>query len=165
MLMSWIELQTYKSRIELDFLFFFPMNYSSIFSLNLENDGLWCLHYHRIYWSRKMGSNRQVWSPKCFFNFKWIFLQGWNICYGIQVIQYAYWKHSKWLQIVGEAKTGDVCGEIAVLCYRPQLFTVRTKRLSQLLRLNRTTFLNIVQSNVGDGTIIMNNLLQVCKPK
>ncbi|XP_041005098.1 potassium channel AKT1-like [Juglans microcarpa x Juglans regia] len=66
-------------------------------------------------------------------------------------------------QVVGEAKTGDVCGEIGVLCYRPQLFTVRTKRLSQLLRVNRTTFLNIVQSNVGDGNIIMNNLLQHLK--
>jgi CRP-like cAMP-binding protein len=65
-------------------------------------------------------------------------------------------------QVVGEAKTGELCGEIGVLCYKPQHFTVRTKRLSQLLRLNRTTFLNIVQANVGDGTIIMNNLLQVC---
>ncbi|XVE98269.1 hypothetical protein REPUB_Repub03eG0091100 [Reevesia pubescens] len=66
-------------------------------------------------------------------------------------------------QVVGEAKTGDLCGEIGVLCYRPQLFTVRTKRLCQLLRLNRTTFLNIIQANVGDGTIIMNNLLQHLK--
>ncbi|WCJ29707.1 Potassium channel AKT1 [Euphorbia peplus] len=66
-------------------------------------------------------------------------------------------------QVVGQAKTGDLCGEIGVLCYRPQLFTVRTKRLSQLLRLNRTTFMNIIQANVGDGTIIMNNLLQHLK--
>ncbi|XP_044464307.1 potassium channel AKT1-like isoform X3 [Mangifera indica] len=66
-------------------------------------------------------------------------------------------------QVIGEAKTGELCGEIGVLCYRPQLFTVRTKRLSQLLRLNRTTFLNIVQANVGDGTIILNNLLQHLK--
>ncbi|XVF49274.1 hypothetical protein PTKIN_Ptkin03bG0255400 [Pterospermum kingtungense] len=66
-------------------------------------------------------------------------------------------------QVVGEAKTGDLCGEIGVLCYRPQLFTVRTKRLCQLLRLNRTTFLNIIQANVGDGTVIMNNLLQHLK--
>ncbi|XP_047308580.1 potassium channel AKT1-like [Impatiens glandulifera] len=66
-------------------------------------------------------------------------------------------------QVVGEAKTGDACGEIGVLCYKPQLFTVRTKRLSQLLRMNRTTFLNIIQANVGDGTIIMNNLLQHLK--
>ncbi|KAJ4708333.1 Potassium channel like [Melia azedarach] len=62
--------------------------------------------------------------------------------------------------VFGEARSGDLCGEVGVLCYRPQLFTVRTKRLSQLLRLNRATFLNIVQANVGDGTIIMNNLLQ-----
>ncbi|XP_012452055.1 potassium channel AKT1 [Gossypium raimondii] len=66
-------------------------------------------------------------------------------------------------QVVGEANTGDICGEIGVLCYRPQLFTIRTKRLCQLLRLNRTTFLNIIQANVGDGTIIMNNLLQHLK--
>ncbi|MCL7043947.1 hypothetical protein MKW94_011125 [Papaver nudicaule] len=66
-------------------------------------------------------------------------------------------------QVVGELKTGDICGEIGVLCYKPQLFQVRTKKLSQLLRLNRTAFLNIVQANVGDGTIIMNNLLQHLK--
>lgn len=66
------------------------------------------------------------------------------------------------MQIVGEGKPGDVVGELGLLCYKPQLFTVRTKRLSQLLRLNRTAFLNLVQANVGDGTIIMNNLLQVC---
>ncbi|XP_048133275.1 potassium channel AKT1-like isoform X1 [Rhodamnia argentea] len=66
-------------------------------------------------------------------------------------------------QAVGEAQSGDLCGEIGVLCYRPQLFTLRTKRLSQLLRINRTTFFNIIQSNVRDGTIIMNNLLQHLK--
>ncbi|KAM2620920.1 hypothetical protein FF1_026181 [Malus domestica] len=66
-------------------------------------------------------------------------------------------------QVIGEAKSGDLIGEIGVLCYRPQLFTVRTKRLTQLLRLNRTTFLNIVQANVGDGTVIMNNLLEHLK--
>ncbi|CAO2204181.1 unnamed protein product [Urochloa humidicola] len=66
-------------------------------------------------------------------------------------------------QVAGVAKAGDVVGEIGVLCYRPQLFTVRTKSLCQLLRMNRTSFLNIVQSNVGDGTIIMNNLIQLLK--
>ncbi|KAG0464103.1 hypothetical protein HPP92_020172 [Vanilla planifolia] len=65
--------------------------------------------------------------------------------------------------VVGELNSGDLIGEIGVLCYRPQLFTARTKKLCQLLRLNRTSFLSIVQSNVGDGTIIMNNLLQHLK--
>lgn len=63
--------------------------------------------------------------------------------------------------MAGVAKAGDVVGEIGVLCYRPQLFTVRTKSLCQLLRMNRTAFLSLVQSNVADGTIIMNNLMQV----
>ncbi|CAN1287633.1 Potassium channel AKT6 [Linum perenne] len=68
-------------------------------------------------------------------------------------------------QVVDEARTGDVVGEIGVLCYRPQLFTVRTKRLSQLLRLNRTAFFNLIQANVADGTIIMNNFLQHLKER
>ncbi|KAF5207941.1 Potassium channel akt1 [Thalictrum thalictroides] len=66
-------------------------------------------------------------------------------------------------EVVGELKASDICGEIGVLCYKPQPYTVRTKRLSLLLRLNRTSFLNIVQAHVGDGTIIMNNLLQRLK--
>ncbi|KAL2897783.1 Potassium channel AKT1 [Bienertia sinuspersici] len=65
--------------------------------------------------------------------------------------------------VVKNVKAGDVCGEIGVLCYRPQLFTVRTKKLSQLLRLNRTVLLNLVQANVGDGAVIMNNLLEHLK--
>ncbi|RWR72382.1 k transporter family protein [Cinnamomum micranthum f. kanehirae] len=74
-----------------------------------------------------------------------------------------YYKGIELIQIVGEARAGNVVGEIGVLCCKPQLFTVRTKRLCQLLRLDRTSFLNIVQSNVGDGTIIMNNILQHLK--
>ncbi|KAL8063509.1 hypothetical protein ABFX02_01G030600 [Erythranthe guttata] len=66
-------------------------------------------------------------------------------------------------RVVGELVTGDVCGEVGVVCYRPQVFTVRTKRLSQLLRLNRTSFFNILQANVGDATVIMNNLLEHLK--
>ncbi|XP_050890017.1 potassium channel AKT6 isoform X2 [Lathyrus oleraceus] len=60
---------------------------------------------------------------------------------------------------IDHAYTGDVFGEIGVLCYRPQIFTVRTKRFSQILRLSRSTFLNLVHNNVGDGAIIMNNFL------
>ncbi|MQL88867.1 hypothetical protein Taro_021439 [Colocasia esculenta] len=66
-------------------------------------------------------------------------------------------------KVLREAKAGDVFGEIGVLCYRPQLLSARTKRLCQLLRLNRTSFLNIIQANVEDGTKIMNNLLQYLK--
>lgn len=64
-------------------------------------------------------------------------------------------------KVFEELKRGGVFGEVGVLCYRPQVCTARTKRLSQLLRLNRSSLLNILQANIGDGTIIMNNLVQV----
>uniref|UniRef100_K4A3D9 Potassium channel n=1 Tax=Setaria italica TaxID=4555 RepID=K4A3D9_SETIT len=67
--------------------------------------------------------------------------------------------------LAGMARPGDVVGEIGVLCYRPQLFTARTRSLSQLLRMERAAFLRIVQANVGDGTIIINNLIQYLKDK
>ncbi|WVZ62074.1 hypothetical protein U9M48_011861 [Paspalum notatum var. saurae] len=67
--------------------------------------------------------------------------------------------------LAGMARAGDVVGEIGVLCYRPQLFTARTRSLSQLLRMERTAFLRIAQANVGDGTIIINNLIQYLKEK
>ncbi|XBI92951.1 hypothetical protein VPH35_029910 [Triticum aestivum] len=66
-------------------------------------------------------------------------------------------------QLASMTKSGEVIGEIGVLCYRPQLFTARTKSLCQLLRLDRANFLKVVQSNVGDATIIMNNLIQYLK--
>ncbi|KAJ8485998.1 hypothetical protein OPV22_018483 [Ensete ventricosum] len=66
-------------------------------------------------------------------------------------------------QVCRVEKTGDVAGEIGILCCRPQTFTARTRSLCQLLRLNRTTFLSIVQSNVGDAATIVNNLLQYLK--
>jgi potassium channel len=61
--------------------------------------------------------------------------------------------------MVGMARAGDVVGEIGVLCYRPQVFTVRTKSLCQLLCMNRTAFVSPVQSNFADGRIVMNNLM------
>ncbi|GAB4855550.1 RAC-alpha serine/threonine-protein kinase [Ancistrocladus abbreviatus] len=47
-----------------------------------------------------------------------------------------------------------------MLCCKPQLFTARTNQKCHLLRMNHTTFLNILQANVVGGTTIMSNLLQ-----
>ena len=73
-------------------------------------------------------------------------------------------KFSIWLlQITGKALAGDTFGEIGVLCYRPQPFTVRTTELSQILRLNITPLMNTIQANTEDGQIIMNNFFLVYK--
>uniref|UniRef100_A0A3Q7IRQ1 Potassium channel n=1 Tax=Solanum lycopersicum TaxID=4081 RepID=A0A3Q7IRQ1_SOLLC len=45
----------------------------------------------------------------------------------------------------GMDQAGDVCGEVGIVCCKPQLLTVRTKRISQLLRLDRTSFFNMVK--------------------
>ncbi|XP_047326191.1 potassium channel AKT1-like [Impatiens glandulifera] len=66
-------------------------------------------------------------------------------------------------EVVGEVIIGDICGEISILYNKPELFTVRTKQSSQLLRMNRTKFLNTIQDNVGENTIIMNNLFKHLK--
>lgn len=66
-------------------------------------------------------------------------------------------------EIVRKAESGDVVGEIGVLCFRPQVFTVHIKKLSQLLRIDRNSFLNLVQTNVVDGQIIMDNLFKHMK--
>ncbi|KAL3643634.1 hypothetical protein CASFOL_014449 [Castilleja foliolosa] len=61
-------------------------------------------------------------------------------------------------QIVGKASAGDMFGEIGVLCGKPESFVVQTTEISQILRLNKTTFLNILQANPVDERIVMNNL-------
>ncbi|KAI8001786.1 Potassium channel KAT1 [Camellia lanceoleosa] len=62
--------------------------------------------------------------------------------------------------VLGKAIAGDMFGEIGVLCYRPQPFTVRTTEISQILRMSRVTLMNIIQENKEDGDIIMNNLFK-----
>ncbi|XP_052179518.1 potassium channel KAT1-like [Diospyros lotus] len=66
-------------------------------------------------------------------------------------------------QVIGKVMAGDMFGEIGVLCYRTQPFTVRTTEISQILRLNKTALMNIIQANAEDGEIIMNNLFKKLK--
>lgn len=64
-------------------------------------------------------------------------------------------------QIQGKAVIGDTFGEIGVLCYRPQPFTVRTTELSQILRISRTSLMSAMHAHAEDGRVIMNNLFMV----
>ncbi|KAM7524987.1 hypothetical protein LguiA_014889 [Lonicera macranthoides] len=63
-------------------------------------------------------------------------------------------------QVLKKAVAGEMVGEIGVLCNRPQPYTVRTTEISQILRLNRTTLMNIIRANAEFGRIIMNNFYQ-----
>ncbi|CAK8530913.1 unnamed protein product [Lathyrus sativus] len=61
--------------------------------------------------------------------------------------------------VLGKATAVDTFGEFGVLYHVLQPFTVRTTELSQILRVNKTCLMNVLQANPGDAQIIMNNLL------
>ncbi|KAH7300922.1 hypothetical protein KP509_23G003400 [Ceratopteris richardii] len=63
-------------------------------------------------------------------------------------------------QVIEIAQASDVVGELGVLCFKPQPFTVRTRKLSHLMRIDRNNFMTIVNANVADGQIVANNLFQ-----
>ncbi|KAG6416682.1 hypothetical protein SASPL_124117 [Salvia splendens] len=65
--------------------------------------------------------------------------------------------------VVGKASAGDIFGEVGVLCGKPQPFGVRTTEVSQILRLNRSTFLNILHAYSEDERVVMNNLFMKMK--
>ncbi|KAE8673336.1 Potassium channel KAT1 [Hibiscus syriacus] len=60
-------------------------------------------------------------------------------------------------QVIGKLAAGDMFGEIGVLCYRPQPYTVRTTKLCQILRLNGTSLMSSIQVNMEAGNVIMRN--------
>ncbi|CAL5423715.1 unnamed protein product [Camellia sinensis] len=63
-------------------------------------------------------------------------------------------------QAIGKAVAEDVSREIGVLCHMPQPFTVRTTEISQILGLDSSILMNIIQANTEDGHIIMNILFK-----
>ncbi|KAL9672399.1 hypothetical protein QQ045_028649 [Rhodiola kirilowii] len=64
---------------------------------------------------------------------------------------------------VHKSRPGEMQGEIGVLFNIPQPFTVRTKRLSQLVRISHNHFKQIVQSHNDDGKKIMKSFIQHLK--
>lgn len=65
------------------------------------------------------------------------------------------------MQVVGEARKVELLGETGVVCFKPQFFTVRTKRLTQLLRLDRTMFLKVIEGHTEDVKKIIRNFSEV----
>ncbi|XP_027364339.1 potassium channel KAT3-like [Abrus precatorius] len=66
-------------------------------------------------------------------------------------------------QVLGKTVAVDAFGEIGVLYGVQQPFTVRTTELSQILRVNKTSLMNVLRANPRDAQIIMDNLLMRSK--
>ena len=58
-------------------------------------------------------------------------------------------------------QTNDSFGEIPLLCNTPQAYTVQVVELCRLVRLDKQSFINILEIYFSDGQIILNNLLEV----
>lgn len=63
-------------------------------------------------------------------------------------------------QVVESLRAGDLFGEIGVLYDKPQHLTVRTKKLSQLLRLSGSVLLDKMQTRPTEAKVILRNFLQ-----
>ncbi|XP_042417214.1 potassium channel KAT4-like [Zingiber officinale] len=58
---------------------------------------------------------------------------------------------------------GDVLGEIGVIFNIPQPFTVRSKRLCQVVRISHRHFMQIAQPYSADGKMVFSNFVQFLK--
>ncbi|KAL5558301.1 hypothetical protein UlMin_034512 [Ulmus minor] len=66
-------------------------------------------------------------------------------------------------QLLSKLGASDMAGEIAVLLNVPQPFTVRTRRLSQVIRMSHLHFKQILQPQSEDGRILVSNFLEYLK--
>ncbi|KAJ8771969.1 hypothetical protein K2173_027146 [Erythroxylum novogranatense] len=55
---------------------------------------------------------------------------------------------------------GSSFGEVSFLCNTPQPYTVRARDLCRVLRLDKPSFVEILEIHFSDGRIILNNLLE-----
>lgn len=60
-----------------------------------------------------------------------------------------------------ELKSHEMAGEIAVIFNIPQPFTVRSKRLTQVIRIGHREFRLIMESHIEDGRKLMSNFIKV----
>ncbi|KAJ6913574.1 hypothetical protein NC651_017132 [Populus alba x Populus x berolinensis] len=66
-------------------------------------------------------------------------------------------------QVLSKLVSSDMAGEIGVVFNIPQPFTVRTRRLSQVIRLSHHTLKQMVQPHSEDGKKSISNFIQYLK--
>ncbi|KAL5729315.1 hypothetical protein ACHQM5_002286 [Ranunculus cassubicifolius] len=66
-------------------------------------------------------------------------------------------------QFLSKLGPADMAGEIGVIFNVPQPFTVRSRRLSQVIRISHQHFKEHVEPHVADGITILNNFKQYLK--
>lgn len=65
------------------------------------------------------------------------------------------------MKVLAKFGPGHMAGEIGVVFNIPQPFTVRTRRLSQVIRVSHHKFKEMVQSDIDDSKLIITNFMTV----
>ncbi|KAJ4866077.1 Potassium channel KAT3 [Raphanus sativus] len=66
-------------------------------------------------------------------------------------------------QVLAKLGPGDMVGEIGVVFNIPQPFSVRTRRLSQVIRISHHKFKEMVQSDIDNSKMIITNFMAYLK--
>ncbi|XP_010525078.1 PREDICTED: potassium channel SKOR-like [Tarenaya hassleriana] len=81
------------------------------------------------------------------------------VCHGVLVSSFVKQNFVN-EEIVALLQPDSSFGEISILCNIPQPYTVRVSELCRLLRLDKQSFMNILEIYFHDGRKILNNLLE-----
>ncbi|PKU78266.1 Potassium channel KAT3 [Dendrobium catenatum] len=64
-------------------------------------------------------------------------------------------------KILSALRPADMAGEIGVILNIPQPFTIRSKSISQVVRIGHSHFRQVVELHIAEGKTILSNFLQV----
>ncbi|KAH0460054.1 hypothetical protein IEQ34_010717 [Dendrobium chrysotoxum] len=72
-------------------------------------------------------------------------------------------KSTKQKEILSALGPADMAGEIGVILNIPQPFTIRSKSISQVVRIGHSHFRQVVELHIAEGKTILSNFLQFLK--
>nr|UVJ50023.1 SKOR [Catalpa fargesii] len=81
------------------------------------------------------------------------------VCHG-KLVEVGRGKNDETGEFIADLQTFSSFGEVSFLCNTPQPYTIRVRELCRVLRLDKQSFMEIVEINFSDGRIILNNLLE-----
>ncbi|KAK8525950.1 hypothetical protein V6N12_020435 [Hibiscus sabdariffa] len=81
------------------------------------------------------------------------------VCHG-KLVEVGRGKNDETGDSFMDLQTYSSFGEVSFLCNSPQPYTIRVRELSRVLRLDKRSFMEIVEIYFSDGRIILNNLLE-----
>ncbi|KAK6249838.1 hypothetical protein SCA6_003843 [Theobroma cacao] len=81
------------------------------------------------------------------------------VCHG-KLVEVGRGKNDETGEFIADLQTFSSFGELSFLCNTPQPYTIRVRELCRVLRLDKQSFMEIVEINFSDGRIILNNLLE-----